>query len=156
MVMIAALASQGSSGAKAMAIDGLTTIRSHFGPEETMARLKAAVIARGMTVFAHIDHADAAAKVNLKLPPTDLLIFGSPKGGTLVMQVVQTSAIDLPLKTLVWQDEAGTTWLSYNDPTWLAARHHVGTGAKAAVDAMVVALDAVTSAAVSASSGDRS
>jgi uncharacterized protein (DUF302 family) len=153
--MIAALVLQGSSGAKAMAIDGLTTIKSNSGPEETMARLKAAVIAKGMAVFAHIDHAAAAAKVNLKLRPTDLLIFGSPKGGTLVMQVVQTTAIDLPLKALVWQDEAGITWISYNDPTWLAARHHAGAGTKVAVDAMVIALDAVASAAVSGSSGDR-
>jgi uncharacterized protein (DUF302 family) len=153
--MIEALASQGSSGATAMAIDGLTTIRSESGPEETMARLKAAVIARGMIVFAHIDHADAAANANMKLRPTDLLIFGGPKAGTPVMQAVPTAGIDLPLKALVWQDEAGTTWLSYNDPAWLAARHHAGAGTKAAVDAMVVALDAVTSAAVSASSGDR-
>ena len=106
-----------------MAADGLTTIRSHYGPEETMARLEAAVTARGMTVFAHIDHAAGAAEVGLPLRPTDLLIFGSPKGGTPLMQSLQTIGIDLPLKALVWRDEAGTTWLSYNDPTWLVERH---------------------------------
>ena len=66
----------------------------------------------------------------MKLRATDLLIFGSPKGGTPVMQSVQTIGIDQPLKALVWQDEAGTTWLSYNDPTWLAERHGGNSDAK--------------------------
>ena len=128
---------------------GLITIKSNNGPMDTMTRLKAAVIAEGMTVFAHVDHAEAAAKVNMKLRPTHLLIFGSPKGGTPLMQAVQTAGIDLPLKALVWEDETETTWLSYNDPTWIAARHHADTEAKAAVRAMVAALDVVTSAATS-------
>lgn len=129
-----------------MAIDGLITIKSNNAPAETMARLKAAVIAKGMMVFAQIDHADAAAKVDMKLRPTELLIFGSPKGGTPVMQAVQTTGIDLPLKALVWQDEAGTTWLSYNDPAWLAARHRADSGTQA-VHAMAAVLGAVTWAA---------
>ena len=130
-----------------MAVDGLTTIKSNNGPEETMERLKAAVIAKGMMVFAEIDHADAAAKVSMVLRPTSLLIFGGPKGGTPVMQAVQTMGIDLPLKALVWQDEAGTTWLSYNNPAWLATRHGVDSHTKAAIDAMTTVLGAVTSAA---------
>jgi uncharacterized protein (DUF302 family) len=150
ITMIAALCSPATAGAKAMATDGLTTIKSSHGPEETMTRLKAAVAAKGMTVFAHIDHAGAAADVNMTLRPTDLLIFGNPKGGTLVMQMVQTIGIDLPLKALVWQDEAGITWLSYNDPAWLAARHNAGSDTKAAVHAMAAALEAVASAATSA------
>ena len=136
-----------------MAADGLITIKSNYGPEETMARLEAAVTAKGMTVFAHIDHAAAAAKVGMKLRATDLLIFGSPKGGTPAMQSVQTIGIALPLKALVWQDEAGTTRLSYNAPTWLAERHGAGSDAKAAVHAMAVALDAIAAAATSASTG---
>jgi len=132
-----------------MAADGLVTIRSHYQPKETMARLEAAVTAKGMTVFAHVDHAAGAAETGLSLWPTDLLIFGSPKGGTPLMQSVQSIGIDLPLKALVWQDDAGTTWLSYNDPAWLAGRHGAGPEAKAAVHGMTVALEAIAAAATS-------
>src|SRR5437764_7498799 len=121
--LIAAFWFSAEFGAKAMAADGLTTIKSAHSAQETMARLEAAVAAKGMTVFAHIDHAAGAAEVGLPLRPTDLLIFGSPKGGTPAMQSVQTAGIDLPLKAIVWQDEAGTTWLSYNTPSWIAERH---------------------------------
>ena len=103
-----------------MAADGLITIKSGFGPEETMNRFEAEVRAKGMTVFAHIDHAAGAVAAGLPLRPTDLLIFGNAKGGTPLMQSVQTIGIDLPLKALVWQDEAGATWLSYNDPSFLS------------------------------------
>src|SRR6201997_4985504 len=102
-----------------MAADGLITIKSAFGPEETMQRLEAEVRAKGMTVFAHVDHAAGAAAVGLPLRPTDLWIFGNAKGGTPLMQSAQAIGIDLPLKALVWQDASGTTWLSYNDPAWL-------------------------------------
>jgi uncharacterized protein (DUF302 family) len=135
-----------------MAADGLITLKSNFEPAETMARLEAAVTARGMTVFAHVDHAAGAAQVGLPLRPTDLLIFGSPKGGTPLMQAVQTAGIDLPLKALVWQDEAGVTWLSYNDPTWLAARHGAAAAASAAVQGMAAGLGAIASEATSAPS----
>ena len=104
-----------------MAADGLITVRSSFGPEETMNRFEAEVRVKGMTVFAHIDHAAGAAAAGLPLRPTDLLIFGAAKGGTPLMQAAQTIGIDLPLKVLVWQDEAGTTFLSYNDPAYLDA-----------------------------------
>src|SRR5580692_9746758 len=100
-----------------MTKDGLTTIRSDFGPEDTMNRFAAAVRAKGMTVFAQIDHAAGAAAAGLLLRPTNLLIFGNTKGGTPLMQADQTIGIDLPLKVLVWQDAAGLTWLSYNDPS---------------------------------------
>ena len=134
-----------------MTASGLITIRSHYQPKETMRRLEAAVEAKGMTVFSHVDHAAGAAEVALTLRPTDLLIFGSAKGGTPLMQLVQTIAIDLPLKALVWQDEQGTTWLSYNDPAWLIERHGSVSGAEAAVRALAVALHAVATAATSAS-----
>ncbi len=130
-----------------MAADGLITIRSSFGPEDTMKRFEAEVKAKGLTVFAHVDHAAGAAAVGLPLRPTDLLIFGNAKGGTPLMQQAQTIGIDLPLKALVWQDDIGATWLSYNDPAYLAQRHGVGGPAKAAVDVMTAALHAIATKA---------
>src|SRR5215468_7583518 len=134
-------------GVHAMAADGLITIKSAFGPEETMKRLEAEVRAKGMTVFAHVDHAAGAAAVGLPLRPTDLLIFGNAKGGTPLMQLGQSIGIDLPLKALVWQDEAGNTCLTYNDPAYLAQRHGVDEAANAAVNAMTSALQAIASKA---------
>jgi uncharacterized protein (DUF302 family) len=130
-----------------MAADGLITIKSSFGPEETMKRLEAEVHARGMIVFAHVDHAAGAAAVSLPLRPTDLLIFGNAKGGTPLMQSVQTIGIDLPMKALVWQDASGTTWLSYNDPAYLARRHGLDDSANAAVTAMSNGLKAIATKA---------
>ena len=130
-----------------MAADGLITIKSSFGPEDTMQRLEAEVKAKGLTVFARVDHAAGATAVGLPLRPTDLLIFGNAKGGTPLMQQAQTIGIDLPLKALVWQDEQGATWLSYNDPAWLADRHGVGEPAKAAITAMTGALHAIAAKA---------
>ena len=106
-----------------MAVQGLTTIKSGHAPNETMTRLEAAVKAKGLTVFARIDHAAGASAVGLSLRPTEVLIFGNAKGGTPLMQAAQTIGIDLPLKALVWQNASGETWLSWNDPAWLAARH---------------------------------
>jgi len=130
-----------------MAADGLTTVHSNYGPQETIGRLEAAIKAKGMTIFARIDHAGAAAEVGMALRPTEVLLFGNPKGGTPLMQSAQTIGIDLPLKALVWQDAAGATWLSYNDPAWLAWRHGVGPEAQAAIDGMTAALRAVATAA---------
>jgi uncharacterized protein (DUF302 family) len=130
-----------------MAAQGLTTVKSSHGPQDTMNRLEAAVKAKGMTVFARIDHAAGASAVGLSLNPTDVLIFGNAMGGTPLMQSVQTIGIDLPLKALVWQDASGSTWLSYNDPSWLAQRHGLGSDGDAAVAAMSAALDAVAKAA---------
>ena len=129
-----------------MASDGLTTVRSRHGPQETMARLEAEVKAKGMTVFAHVDHAAGAAAVGLSLRPTDLLIFGAAKGGTPLMQSVQTIGLDLPLKALVWQDASGGTWLSYNDPNWLAKRHGLGSEADGPLGAISGALKAIADA----------
>jgi len=134
-----------------MAADGLTTIQSHFGPKDTMNRLEAEVKARGMTVFAHIDHAKGAALAGVPLRPNDLLIFGNPKVGTPLMQSAPTIGIDLPLKVLVWQDAEGSTWLSYNDPAWLARRHELGSDAEATVKTLAGVLAAVTAAAAGSS-----
>ena len=90
-----------------------------------MDRLEAEIRARGLNVFARIDHSAGAAEVGLTLAPTELIIFGSARGGTRLMQSVQTVGIDLPLKALVWKDASGTTWLSYNEPRWIAQRHGV-------------------------------
>ena len=106
-------------------MDGLPTIQSKFGPEETMNRLEAELKAHGMTVFRRIDHAAMAKEAGLTLRPTELILFGNPRGGTPLMQANQTIGIDLPLKALVWQDAAGKTWLSYNEPAWLARRHEI-------------------------------
>ena len=130
-----------------MAAEGLTTIKSHFGPKDTMNRLEAEVKVRGLTVFAHIDHAAGAVAVGLPLRPTDLLIFGNAKVGTPLMQSAPTIGIDLPLKVLVWQDAEGSTWLSYNDPAWLARRHGLGPDAEATVKTLEGALHVVTAAA---------
>jgi uncharacterized protein (DUF302 family) len=130
-----------------MAADGLHTIRSQHGPGETMSRLQAEVEAKGLTVFARVDHAAGAAAVGLSLRPTELLMFGNAKGGTPLMQAVQTIGIDLPLKMLVWQDASGDTWLSYNDPSWLAKRHGLTQEAGAVVRALAAALEALAKTA---------
>jgi uncharacterized protein (DUF302 family) len=135
------------SGVQLMAADGLTTIPSSYGPKDTMDRLEAAVKAKGLTVFARIDHAAGAAEVGLPLRPTELLIFGNAKGGTPLMQAVQTIGIDLPLKTLVWQDASGKTWLSYNEPGWLAKRHGLGHEVDATVSAITALLHALATTA---------
>ena len=123
-----------------MAADGLTTIRSNHGPKDTMNRLEAEAKAGGMTIFARIDHAAGATAVGLSLPPTEVLIFGNAKGGTPLMQSVQTIGIDLPLKALVWQDATGDTWVSYNDPAWLAKRHGVSNAVVGNVSAALQAM----------------
>src|SRR4051812_45945004 len=105
---------------------GLITMPSRAGPKETMDRLASAVRDKGMTVFARIDHAAGAAEAGLALAATELLILGTARAGTPLMQAAQTIGIDLPLKALVWQDSAGQTFLSYNDPLWLAKRHGLG------------------------------
>jgi uncharacterized protein (DUF302 family) len=108
-----------------------------------MDRLQAEIRAKGMTVFARIDHAAGAAEVGLTLAPTELIIFGNARGGTPLMQASQTAGIDLPLKALVWQDTAGTTWLSYNEPGWIVQRHNVAN-AEQVVNSMGTALSAMS------------
>jgi uncharacterized protein (DUF302 family) len=116
-------------------MEGLTTFKSSFGPDETVSRLEAEIKAHGMSVMARINHAALAAEAGLSLRPTEVLIFGNPRGGTPLMQANQTIGIDLPLKALVWQDATGKTWLSYNEPAWLVQRHEIG-GAENIVTAM--------------------
>jgi len=111
-----------------------------------MDRLETEIRAQRMTVFARIDHAGAAAVVGLKLAPTELIIFGNARGGTPLMQSVQTIGIDLPLKALVWEDAAGKTWISYNEPKWIVQRHGVAN-AQPMVTKMTDLLSAISTAA---------
>jgi uncharacterized protein (DUF302 family) len=134
-----------------MAADGLITIPSSYGAKDTADRLDAAIKARGMTVFARIDHAAGAAEAGLSLRPTELLVFGNAKGGTPLMQSNQMIGIDLPLKALVWQDEMGKTWLSYNDPSWLAKRHELGPHLDPPVSAMGAGISAIAREAAGSS-----
>jgi uncharacterized protein (DUF302 family) len=132
-----------------MTPDGLITVTSAHDAAETLNRLIAAIAAKGMAVMARVDHAKAAAEVGLPLRPTEVVLFGNPRGGTGLMQAVQTIGIDLPLKALVWQDETGKTRLSYNEPEWLAERHGLGSGADKTVAAMSGALAAIAKEATS-------
>jgi uncharacterized protein (DUF302 family) len=103
----------------------LVTLTSAHGTMETVERLKALLSQKKIQVFADIDHAAGAQKVGLSLRPTRLLIFGNPQAGTPLMQSQQTIGLDLPLRVLVWEDEAGNVWLTYRRPEFLAQRHHV-------------------------------
>jgi len=127
--------------------NGLITTRSGNAVKLTVDRLEARLKAMGITVFARIDHAAGAASADMPLRPTELLIFGNPKAGTPLMQANQTIGIDLPLKILVWEDNSGGVWITYNDPTWLAKRHNLGDKAAAAVKAMADALIKLAEAA---------
>lgn len=133
-----------------MAAEGLIKVQSSHGPADTMERLVAQIGATGLTVFARINHSAGAEEVGLALRPTELLIFGNAKGGTPLMQSNQEIGIDLPLKALVWQDASGGTWISYNDPGWLAKRHGLGDEVEPRVNAMTAMLSAVTRAASAA------
>jgi uncharacterized protein (DUF302 family) len=123
--------------------DGLITLPSPYAPKETLDRLAAAVERHGMTVMARIDHAGAAANVGLDLRPTEILIFGNPRAGTLLMQASQIVGIDLPLRALAWQDEAQRNWLSYVDPVWLATRYGIAEVTQGVVSQMAAGLKAV-------------
>jgi uncharacterized protein (DUF302 family) len=102
---------------------GIIDVPSRYSVPETLERLEAILKEKGITVFALVDHSGEAEKSGLKMRPTQLLIFGSPKSGTPLMVAAPRLAIDLPLKALAWQDEHGQVWLSYNSPEYLQQRH---------------------------------
>jgi uncharacterized protein (DUF302 family) len=129
--------------------DGLITIPSSYPAKETLDRLTAAVIDRGMSVIARIDHAGAATKVGLQMRPTELLIFGNPRAGTPLMQAAQLIGIDLPLRALAWQDGAQRNWLSYVDPDWIASRYGISAMSQSIVEQMSSMLQTVTAQATS-------
>jgi uncharacterized protein (DUF302 family) len=103
--------------------EGIVRKPSTHTVPETLDRLEAVLKTKGIQVFARVDHSGEAAKVGLKMPPTQLLIFGNPRAGTAIMLAAPTSAIDLPLKVLAWQDAAGKVWLGYTDPAYFARRY---------------------------------
>src|SRR5712672_2321437 len=126
-------------------IEGLKTIASNFGHKGTIDRMETESRTKGIEVFARIDHAAGAAEVGLNLRPTELIIFGNARGGTPLMESVQTVGIDLPLKALVWEDAGGETWLSYNEPSWIAKRHNLAN-AEPVVSKMAAGLSAISRA----------
>lgn len=135
-----------AASAAASAADGLIELKSPHAAKATMDKLEELVKQRGLSVFARIDHAAGAAKVNKSLRATELLIFGNPQGGTPLMECAQTAGIDLPLKALVWEDAAGQVWLGYNDPAYLAQRH--GAAACPVVENLRKALGGLAEATV--------
>lgn len=117
---------------------GLTHVKSSHDVKNTADRLEAVLSEKGMTVFLRINHSEGARSVGKQLRPTELVIFGNPKVGAPLMQCGQTIGIDLPQKALIWQDESGQVWLTYNDPQYLASRH--------GIDACQAVLDKVQTA----------
>ena len=108
--------------------NGMVHLSSPYSVAETITRLEALLQAQGLTEFCRIDHSGEAEKVGLKMPPTQVIIFGSPKGGTPLMIASPTLAIDLPLKALIWQDAGGQVRVSYNSPEYLKQRHNIPDG----------------------------
>jgi uncharacterized protein (DUF302 family) len=106
--------------------EGIISKPSKYSVPETLHRLETILTSKGIKVFAQVDHSGEAEKAGLKMPPTQLLIFGNPKGGTPVMLAAPTAAIDLPWKALAWQDAAGQVWLSYNDAAYIQKRYGLG------------------------------
>lgn len=103
--------------------NGIVDVPSNHSVDQIVDKLKGILQAKGITLFIVIDHSGEAAKVGMKMPPTKLLVFGTPKGGTPLMLAAPSVAIDLPLKILVWQDTQGKVWVSYNNPEYLQQRH---------------------------------
>jgi uncharacterized protein (DUF302 family) len=103
--------------------NGIVSKPSNHSVDETLRKLQAILESKGIAVFAMIDHSGEAEKVGMKMRPTKLLVFGNPKGGTPLMLAAPSIAIDLPLKFLVWEDDQGKAWVSYNSPEYLGERH---------------------------------
>jgi uncharacterized protein (DUF302 family) len=106
-----------------VANNGIVSKPSKHSVDETLGKLQHILDAKGIAVFALVDHSGEAAKVGMKMPPTKLLIFGNPKGGTPLMLAAPSIALDLPIKILIWQDDQEKVWVSYNTPEYLAERH---------------------------------
>jgi uncharacterized protein (DUF302 family) len=104
--------------------NGIVTIASQHSVDQTVEKLESLLQAKGVKLFAVIDHGGEAEKSGLQMPPTKLLIFGNPKGGTPIMLAAPSAALDLPLKALVWEDTEGGVWISYNSAAYLQGRHH--------------------------------
>lgn len=140
-------------GAALLIPEGVTRLSSPHTVGATIDRLSAAAEGRGMTVFARIDHAAGAAAAGLRMPPSEVLIFGIAIGGTPLMRAAPTIGLDLPLKALAWEDGGGATWLGFNDPAWLARRHGLPSALRASVQDMTDGLAAMAREAVAAAPG---
>ncbi|CAH0993391.1 hypothetical protein SIN8267_03540 [Sinobacterium norvegicum] len=114
-----------STAVSADDVAGLTSVASQSSVQQTADKLVTILEKKGMTVFNRIDHAKGAQGAGVELPPTQLIIFGNPKIGSQLMLCSQTTAIDLPQKMLIWQDDNGKVWLGYNSPDYLKSRHHI-------------------------------
>jgi uncharacterized protein (DUF302 family) len=131
-----------------LATEGLISTPSARPVAELIERLEAALAARGITVFARVDHAIGAAAVGMQLRPTSVLIFGNPRAGTPLMQTEQLIALDLPLRILAWQDAAGQSWLTYHDLDRLVRYYGIDPSTQPTVAAMSTLLHVLTSEAV--------
>jgi len=105
--------------------NGMQHLSSPYSVPETLRRVESLLQEKGLAIFCRVDHSGEAEKAGLKMHPTQLILFGSPKAGTPVMVASPTIAIDLPLKALVWEDAGGKVWVSYNSPEYLQQRHNV-------------------------------
>ncbi len=130
----------------AAAGDGMINVASSFTVSESAERMVKILNKKGMTIFKRIKHSQSADRVGVKLRPTELIIFGNPKVGSPLMACQQSIAIDLPQKALIWEDEKGKVWISYNDPRYLAARHHLA-GCEKVINKIGKALAGITKAA---------
>lgn len=126
--------------------NGIIKLKSTHSVTETINKLEAVLLKKGMTIFKRVNHTAGASKVGLTLRPTELLIFGNPKVGTPLMQCSQTAALDLPQKALAYKDESGQVWLAYNDPSYMAKRHNI-QGCEKAIKKVTGALAKFTSIA---------
>lgn len=129
-----------------LAAEGMIDVKSHNTAALTADRLEAILKEKGMTIFQRIKHSESAAKVGVALNPTELIIFGNPKVGSPLMQCRQTVALDLPQKALIWRDDGGDVWLSYNDPAYLVRRHEI-SGCEQVIAKITKALAAISGAA---------
>lgn len=134
--------------------DGMITVDSGHDVPETVARLRVAIEGAGLRVFEHIDHAANAAEVGTALRPTQLLVFGHPRAGTILMADQQTAGLDLPMRVLIWEDERGRTRMTFNDAAWIVRRHGVGAAAQATVRAIAEGMATLTAAVSPSGTGE--
>ena len=132
----------------AQEVVGLQSVQSNYDVSTTATRLEGVLVESGMKVFARIDHASGAEKVGESLRPTELVIFGNPKVGTKLMQCSQSVGIDLPMKALIWEDENGIAWVSYNQGGYMKSRHNL-EGCDGVIEKINNALKAFSTTAAS-------
>ena len=129
--------------------EGLISVPSRRSVVQTMDSLLAGLKANGLTVFARIDHGANAAEVGMALRPTQVVIFGNPRAGTVLMQENQVSGLDLPFRALVWEDADGQVWLTYSDPQWLAQRYGLGAAGAPVIQAIQAGMHKIAASVVS-------